>query len=127
VSEQYSTPIADSPSVDEIFTLLSDQRRRTTFTVLADCDGALSVTELANEILAREPGSTVDRSEDELSSVSLSLAHIHLPKLEAMGLVEYDAERNLVEPTATFDRVKPFVSTVAAADSVEELTAVELE
>ena len=127
MSEQYSTSIADSPSVDEIFTLLSNQRRRTALSVLADCDGTLSVTELASEIIAREPGSTIERSDEELSSVSLSLAHIHLPKLDAMGLVEYNSERNLVETTATFDRVEPFVSTVAAADSVEELPAVELE
>ncbi|WP_425606525.1 DUF7344 domain-containing protein [Halomontanus rarus] len=47
----------------------------------------------------------------------ISLSHVHLPKLTAEGLINYDPERQLVEPTEQLDQVQPTLSTILDADS----------
>ncbi|WP_425607441.1 DUF7344 domain-containing protein [Halomontanus rarus] len=47
----------------------------------------------------------------------ISLSHVHLPKLTAEGLINYDPERQLVEPTKQLDQVQPTLSTILDADS----------
>jgi hypothetical protein len=65
-------------------------------------------------------------SEDVLTKIRLSLHHVHLPKLASDGLITYDSDRQLVEPTEQFERVQPTVSTILEADPTLE-TPVELE
>jgi hypothetical protein len=83
----------DRPSeerVDAVFGVLSDARRRRTIRVLRTREGAVSVPALAEALAAREPG---DPDPDRLV---VSLQHVHLPKLEATGIVEYTSDRSQV-------------------------------
>lgn len=42
--------------------------------------------------------------------------HVHLPKLAAEGLINYDPEKELVESTEQFEQVQPILSTILDAD-----------
>lgn len=70
--------------------LLVHARRRQTLRVLVDRDTPLELTALADAVAERSD-EVVDPTE-----VAVSLHHVHLPKLAAHGVVEYDTESNRV-------------------------------
>lgn len=76
--------------------LLADERRRTVLAVLAERSTPLSVKELASAVVERETvgsGRDIDRQDEVL----LTLHHVHLPLLDDVGVVDYDAEEHRVE------------------------------
>lgn len=85
-------------SVDDrtrIYEMLADARRRQTLQVLCEADEPLALEDLAREVAARE-GSDTGASEEEIERVLISLYHIHVPKLEANGIVEFDSSQRTV-------------------------------
>jgi DNA-binding transcriptional ArsR family regulator len=94
ISERLSgdrTPCQLDSQHEEVFTLLSNSRRRRVVRLLADADGEMTISELSERIAAAEEG--VDR--DDLSSsdrkrVYISLYQTHLPKLEEHDAVSMD-------------------------------------
>nr|WP_083687755.1 hypothetical protein [Natronorubrum daqingense] len=54
-------------------------------------------------------------SANESDRVALSLHHVHLPKLAAHDLIEYDRTDGYLEPTATFDRHESKITAVIDA------------
>lgn len=89
---------------DEIFDVLGDRHRRHVLATLLECDGTTSVTDLA-EKTSSETGGKAER-------IEIGLLHSHLPRLEEMGIVNYDPEAGLVEPTAAVDDLEPFFELV---------------
>lgn len=86
---------AGALSESDRYELLANYRRRQTIAVLAEQDGAISLDELARRIDEHETGEVESAgSEDAV----IGLHHIHLPKLDDIGLVDYDPESNNVEP-----------------------------
>jgi hypothetical protein len=84
----------DDERVDAVFEVLADARRRRVVRILRTHDGdTTSVPALAEALASREPG---DPDPDRLV---VSLRHVHLPKLDATGVVEYTAERSQVRYT----------------------------
>lgn len=80
----------DETRVDAVFDALSDARRRRVIRALQAHDAPVSVQALAEALAAREPG---DPDPDRLV---VSLQHVHLPKLDATGVVEYAPEQSRV-------------------------------
>jgi hypothetical protein len=77
-------------STDELLRLVSDRRRRAVLNHLRENgDGAVTVDELVDGIPADGFGSADERT--ARARVELQLRHVHLPKLDAAGIVEYDA------------------------------------
>ncbi len=73
-----------------IFDLLSDRRRLRLIAHLSCRSGEpVGLDALVDVVAAAEP--TADRER-----VAISLAHVHLPKLEQAGLIEYDSARSEV-------------------------------
>lgn len=68
---------------------LAHRRRRTVLSVLAQ-GAADSVSDLAVRVAAAETGSSVPVDGQTIERVRTSLHHVHLPKLDAVGLLEYD-------------------------------------
>jgi hypothetical protein len=54
-------------------------------------------------------------SGDEPDVLELELRHVHFPKLEAAGLVEWDRERSAVSRGPRFDEVVPVLDALEAA------------
>lgn len=84
-------------SQEEVARLLTCPKNRAILTVLDDAAGPLSVTELAEQVLAGHDTS-FDDSGDEATPEQLlvSLHHHRLPKLARANLIEYDSRENVV-------------------------------
>ncbi|WP_435154355.1 DUF7344 domain-containing protein [Haladaptatus sp. DFWS20] len=72
-------------SLNELFRVFSDRIRRETLTVLRTKDGPISLNELADVL------------SDDANQVRLSLVHIHLPMLDAVGLIRWNRTRESIE------------------------------
>lgn len=84
--------------------LLGDPRRERAVSLLAAADDeALPLEDLARAIAALERAETESLPEAAVESTRVSLHHVHLPKLENGGLVDYDAERGTVTLKAVPD------------------------
>lgn len=76
---------------DELFDVLSNQRRRVLLYSLQAAELPISVDELTTELVAWEARQSVpDRSCDDRDAIEISLLHNHLPKMAEAGLVKYD-------------------------------------
>ncbi|WP_433631150.1 DUF7344 domain-containing protein [Halomicrococcus sp. NG-SE-24] len=80
----------------EYFQLLSADRRRETLDVLAERTAPIELDALAAAVAAREKD--VDTvTEEKVNQVSLTLHHVHLPKMADFGVVDYDSDACRVE------------------------------
>ncbi|MCU4925553.1 hypothetical protein OB905_06070 [Halobacteria archaeon AArc-dxtr1] len=96
-SERGSAAVATgtAPSLDEVFDVLSEQRRRyALYELWMREPGVATVTELTERVLALE--NRADESEAYQRTVRTTLQHSHLPKLEDAGVVEHDARSETV-------------------------------
>lgn len=101
--------------------LCRDRHRRIVLAILAAEQRRLTVDDLTKTILKYNHQTTVTEVSGEvLEQVRQSLHHVHLPKLAAAGVVEYDPERHLVEPTEQFDQLQPSLSAILDADPALE-------
>lgn len=91
---------------------LSHTVRRRVVRVLEETGTTLSLTELAVE-LPDESG-TADPESDRVRRRKLQLYHRHLPKLSAVGLVKYDADRRTAAIAEGFARGDVPESVLAA-------------
>ncbi|WP_231182975.1 ArsR family transcriptional regulator [Haladaptatus sp. DYF46] len=87
-------------TADEIFDVLSHRQRRHVLSTLLDSDDEITVSELAEM--------TSSKSDGDASRIEVGLHHSHLPRLEGMGIVEYDRDAETVEPTAAVADLEPF-------------------
>lgn len=102
---------------DTVLDLCGDEYRRITLAVLAAEWRSLTVNDLSGTILTYNHHTPViDASEELLTEIRVSLTHTHIPKLESAGVIEYDSERQLVEPTERFDQLQPHLSTILSTD-----------
>jgi hypothetical protein len=92
-AESYEKLLATTElSEAERYDLLSSERRRAICRVLDDGGAPISFEELATEVTARE-----DCASSEKSDVKIALHHIHLPKLAAAGIIDYDYETRQIQ------------------------------
>ncbi|WP_123536778.1 DUF7344 domain-containing protein [Halosimplex salinum] len=104
---------------DAVLELCADTERRIVLAVLADERRPLTLDDLTKTVVKHTHDTPLaDVSGEAVTDVKIRLHHAHVPRLEAAGLVEYDPERGLVEPTAAFDRIEPHLSAILDADPV---------
>lgn len=97
-------------TVDTMFAVLADQRRRYVLSLLRTHDGMVSLADLADEIVIREHGTRLPEiPTNEVRRIYLSLYHVHVPKLVDAGVVLYDQDRDLVATTAVASRLYPYL------------------
>lgn len=70
-------------TTDDVLRALTDERRQIALEYLRESDGPVELEDIAARVADR-----VDRDERVLRT---DLHHVHLPVLDAAGLVEYDA------------------------------------
>ena len=105
-------------SRDQIFELLSNQRRRSVLHFLKQQNGdETEIRELTSQVAAWENGKPNDQlTGPEYQRVYVSLQQFHLPKLHTNGVVEYDGRRGTVELTAAADNLDVYFDVVANQD-----------
>ncbi|ELY65795.1 hypothetical protein C490_13486 [Natronobacterium gregoryi SP2] len=92
--------MGSTPSLDCVFDLLSDRRRRYALYYLHERDdGVATIDELTNYVAAlearvdsdSETGTESEGAEaDRKQRIRTELQHVHLPKLEEVGVLEQD-------------------------------------
>jgi DNA-binding transcriptional ArsR family regulator len=95
---------------DALYDVLANGRRRRIIACLAEQDGSVTSTELA-EAIARRDAETAGDGE-RTDSIRASLYHAHLPKMDDAGVVAYDRDREtvrLVDPDDHPVDVRAFV------------------
>ncbi|RXK51361.1 DUF7344 domain-containing protein [Halorientalis pallida] len=75
----------------EIHDILRNDRRRLAIKCLRERDDALSVRDLSEQVATRETGES-PAPRDKRRSVYVSLHQTHLPKLDELGIVDYDTD-----------------------------------
>lgn len=85
---EYSDPGPGALSEDARFDLLRSERRRSMLRRLDDTDEAVPLSELVAAVVEGESEAPFSPGDHE--RVALSLEHVHLPKLVATGVIEYD-------------------------------------
>lgn len=104
---------------DAVLELCQHEHRRIVLRTLADERRSMTVAELAEAIDDHLQGpATREVPEEAPARIRIGLHHRHLPRLETVDVVEYDDERNVVDPTADFDRVEPHISAILDAEPV---------
>jgi DNA-binding transcriptional ArsR family regulator len=107
-------------SKDDVFSLLSNRRRRLTLHYLRRSSGTASVRDLSKQIAAWENGVGVDDlNYKQRKRVYTSLHQTHLPKLDDSGVVEYDRDRGTVTMTDLATELDPYLDRTVSAGGDE--------
>lgn len=86
--------------LNQIFDLLSEERRRYALYYLEQQDGPVSVDDVAEQVAKWETGSaTVSIPEEKLREIEVELYHNDLPKASEAQCITYDSEEGIVELT----------------------------
>ncbi len=92
----------------EVYTLLSNPRRLQAVDHLRRCPDGVSVRELSEAIATVESGET-PAPRRVRSTVYVSLHQTHLPKLDELGVVDYDRDRKVVRPLDRARQLDPYM------------------
>lgn len=104
-----SEPI-DELALDTIFDLLSHRYRRKVVDLLTTHDQGLTMNDIRNKVAEQEQDANItDISSEWVEQLHLMLHHVHLPKLADAGVVHYDHEQQLVEPTQKLDLLDQYL------------------
>ncbi|GAA0469015.1 hypothetical protein MUK72_06975 [Halococcus dombrowskii] len=101
---------------DERFQLLGSQRRRWVLRYLKH-EGRTELGELAEQIAAWENGTTVERvAYEQRKRTYTALQQTHLPTLAEAGVIEFEADRGVVEATERARTLDLYLEVVADRD-----------
>ena len=101
---------SDPLSLDLVFEVLKNERRRRVLKYLSGQDGTVSLSDLAEHIAAIEN----DKPETALSSqerkrVYVGLYQCHLPKMDDTDVIDFDGNRGTVELGDNAEQLYPFL------------------
>ncbi|MFC6724932.1 hypothetical protein ACFQE1_11225 [Halobium palmae] len=106
-------------SIDGVFDLLSNRRRRVILYFLADWEDAVGRDELARKVASLETNDDIGEvPTEDFTRVLISLDHIHLPRLVDDGVVEYDRDEGVVVPTDAIARLRPYLDLARSEEDV---------
>jgi len=104
----------------EIFDLLKNSRRRSIIQYLRANDGYAELNDVAEHIAAEENDITVrELSSDQRKRVYIGLYQCHLPKMDTLGVVEYDKNRGTIELQESVSQLLAYMDPVDTADDEE--------
>jgi DNA-binding transcriptional ArsR family regulator len=84
-------------SKDEVFEMLQNERRRRILRYLLDADDVMTIGELAERIAAVENDTSVAAlNSTQRKRVYVALYQTHLPKMDDVGVIDYDRDRGRV-------------------------------
>ena len=110
-SEEPSPADADGPSRDEVFTALSNARRRNVIRYLKTNGAEARVRDIAEQLAAWENDPEVTYKQRK--RVYTALHQSHLPKLAASGFIDYESDRGLVSLTEESRQLEVYLEIVS--------------
>jgi predicted transcriptional regulator len=114
-----SVATTEEPSVDrdDVFDVLSNPRRRYALHLLGREDRELQLGEVAEHVAAWENGTDVDAvGSDERKHAYTALQQRHLPRMDDVGVVEFDRRAGTVAPTPAIDEFDIYLEVVGERD-----------
>lgn len=108
-------PMATTKIDDEVaplFDALAHRRRRRVVAYVADRNGETTLDAVAEHLC--------DDCGEDRERVRVSLHHRHLPKLDDLGVLDYDDRANVVRPLALSDLATELLSLGRQADGNAE-------
>jgi hypothetical protein len=107
-----------APELDTVLDICEHKHRRVVLAALANQQQSNSINYLVNAIIKHNHHTPPTEATNlTVTQIQTGLHHVHLPKLAEAGFVQYDLERQVVEPTAQVGREKSYLSTILAIDS----------
>lgn len=104
-------------SYDETFDLLSNHRRRYTLHYLKANGEDAELGTLSDYVAAWENGIPPSEvSYDQRKRVYTSLQQVHLPRMDNMGIVEFDDREGIVQLTPTAQQLDIYLEVVGRRD-----------
>ncbi|GGI94094.1 hypothetical protein GCM10008995_00350 [Halobellus salinus] len=105
--------LAAELSEDELFEVLSNRRRRFAMHLLKRESETVEIGDMAEQIAAWENGvDTAELTGSERKRVYTALQQSHLPKMERVGVVEFNKDRGVIEPTPALENVDLYMDVV---------------
>jgi hypothetical protein len=92
---RYRDSGANELSLHDIFALLQSRRRRCLLYYLSDVDGTAAFDDVRDGLLEYEKRCRDGSAAPD--AVTISLEHVHLPRLDEVGVVDWDRETAQVE------------------------------
>ena len=113
--------MTDQRILDEgaIHDVLRNERRRFALEELCENGNVLSVRDLSERVAALETGES-PAPRNIRQSVYVSLHQTHLPKLDELGIVEYDADAKAVGLTDRVRELEAYTDLTATKESESE-------
>jgi energy-coupling factor transporter ATP-binding protein EcfA2 len=112
-----TTECVNGMDVDEIFTLLSNSRRRAMMRVMFEHQ-RLDFGELVDRVAEMEYGLHIDEiSSDERHNIYVSLYQTHLPKLKKSGVLEGSRKSGSIGLSHNADALVPWFAKIDGKDS----------
>ena len=88
-------PGTESLTDSEYHRLMAVKRRRTALTALAELNFPVDLEDLAAAVDKREMNGAAP-DETTIDQITTELHHIHLPKMDSLGVIDYDQDANRV-------------------------------
>lgn len=105
---------------DDAFHLLQNARRRAVLRYLLDhpAQERFRMRDIAEAVAAWENDTTVGHLKSEQRQrVYIALYQSHLPKIDSLGVLEYDQSRGIVEPMPLLAALEPLLEEGLHADT----------
>jgi len=104
-------------SKEEIFDVLQNQRRRYVLEYLNRFDEPVSLSDLATQVAAWEYGTQVEEvTNDQKKRVYTTLQQTHLDRMEDAGIIDYDADANLISRTPHTEELTVYLEIVPGSE-----------
>lgn len=108
-------------SMDEIFHLLQNERRRMVLRYLRGTEGPVRMRDVAEQVAAWEHNTTVEQlTSTQRQRVYIPLYQSHLKKLDKAGVIEYQQDRGIVERKPLADQVDQYLEIEPTTESPDE-------
>lgn len=103
-------------SLDEVFELLKNSRRRHTLRHLREND-RIELGELAEHVAAIENDTSPQGvTSDQRKRAYVGLYQCHLPKMDEMGAIDFDRDRGVIERGPNADQLERFLDPRSEVD-----------
>ncbi|WP_233739995.1 DUF7344 domain-containing protein [Halovenus carboxidivorans] len=99
-------------SIDRVFGLLKNSRRRETLRYLYDNDGEASLSDVAEHIAAAENDTTPRAiTSQQRKRVYVGLYQSHLPKMDDADVIEFEKNRGTIERGPNAGQLEPYLDS----------------
>jgi hypothetical protein len=92
-------------ALDDVFDALADRQRRKLIRYLLKCDPPISTTEIADALQTRNRAPPVEKHRE----LRISIHHVHLPKLDEIGILDYDPGAKQVVGWENIETIEPYI------------------